>query len=114
MLPAHKGCIKPHTDHPQKVVTLVVSMSGEGEWDSGYGGGTEVMRPRDIRRNYNFMNRQLEFEEVETLRVFEYQPNQCLVFVKTFNSLHGVRPMTGLGTSLMRKTLTINIEHVRH
>jgi hypothetical protein len=111
MLPADKGCIKPHTDNPQKLVTLVVSMSGEKEWNPNYGGGTEVMRPRDITRNYNFVNHQLEFEEVETIRVFDYRPNQCILFIKTFNSLHGVRPMMGVGSSLMRKTLTINIEY---
>jgi hypothetical protein len=33
-----------------------------------------------------------------------------VVFVKTFNSWHSVRPMTGSGSALMRKTLTINIE----
>ncbi|MFN2499551.1 MAG: 2OG-Fe(II) oxygenase [Pyrinomonadaceae bacterium] len=113
MLPADGGSIKPHTDQPQKIITLVVAMPKNGEWRPEYGGGTEVMRPRDIKRNFNFMNNQLEFAEVETLRSFEYQLNQCVVFIKTFNSLHGVRPMKGSGTDLMRKTLTINIEQLR-
>jgi hypothetical protein len=91
---------------------MVMSMAREDEWNSAYGGATEVLRPKDIRRNYNFMNQQMEFDEVETLRVFEYQPNQCVVFIKTFNSLHGVRPMTGRGSNLMRKTLTVNIERL--
>ncbi|HKP47723.1 MAG TPA: 2OG-Fe(II) oxygenase [Pyrinomonadaceae bacterium] len=110
MLPADGGCIKPHTDNPQKIVTLVVGMLHNEEWNDAYGGGTEVMKPRDIRRNYNFVNNQLEFDEVETVRTFDYRPNQCVVFIKTFNSLHAVRPMKGHGTGLMRKTLTINIE----
>ncbi|HEY6231810.1 MAG TPA: 2OG-Fe(II) oxygenase [Pyrinomonadaceae bacterium] len=110
MLPADGGCIKPHTDAPQKIVTLVVAMLEAAEWNEAFGGGTEVMKPKDISRNYNRVNHQLEFDEVETLRTFEYQPNQCVVFIKTFNSLHGVRPMRGQGTKLMRKTLTINIE----
>lgn len=110
MLPADGGCIKPHTDHPQKIVTLVVAILQRAEWNDAYGGGTEVMKPKDISRNYNFVNHQMEFDEVETLRTFAYRPNQCVVFIKTFNSLHGVRPMQGHGTSLMRKTLTINIE----
>ncbi|HUS10880.1 MAG TPA: 2OG-Fe(II) oxygenase [Pyrinomonadaceae bacterium] len=110
MLPADGGCIKPHTDHPQKIVTLVVAILQPSEWNDAYGGGTEVMKPKDIGKNYNFVNNQLDFDEVETLRTFAYRPNQCVVFIKTFNSLHGVRPMKGQGTNLMRKTLTINIE----
>jgi hypothetical protein len=33
-----------------------------------------------------------------------------VIFVKTFNSWHSVRPMQGNGSGAMRKTLTINIE----
>jgi hypothetical protein len=113
MLPANGGFIKPHTDAPQKIVTLVISMLCEDEWRAGYGGGTDVMKPRDIRRNYNQVNHYLEFDEVETLRTYPYLPNQCVVFVKTFNSLHAVRPMTGSESDLMRKTLTVNIERTR-
>jgi hypothetical protein len=113
MLPAHGGFIKPHTDAPQKIVTLVISMLRPDEWNSGYGGGTDVMKPRDIRQNYNHLNRYLEFDEVETLGSYPYVPNQCVVFIKTFNSLHAVRPMTGPKSDLMRRTLTINIERSR-
>ena len=112
MLPADGGFIKPHTDSPQKIVTLVIAMLGEGEWNPSCGGGTEVLRPKDATKNFNYLNRYLEFEEVETLDAFEYRPNQCVIFIKTFNSLHAVRPMSGGGTGLMRKTLTINIEKV--
>lgn len=110
MLPAHGGFIKPHTDSPQKIITLVVAMLKKGEWDPAFGGGTDVLRPKDITNNYNFKNNYLEFDEVETLTTFEYQPNQCVIFIKTFNSLHAVRPMTAQGGQLMRKTLTVNIE----
>jgi hypothetical protein len=112
MLPADGGFIKPHTDSPQKIVTLVIAILSDGEWDQSFGGGTEVLRPRDATQNFNYTNRYLEFDEVETLDTFEYRPNQCVIFIKTFNSLHAVRPMRGKGTGLMRKTLTINIEKV--
>ena len=112
MLSSTGGCIKPHTDAPQKLITLVVSMTRPGEWNADFGGGTEVLRPKDITRNYNFANRYLEFDEVETIRTFPFNPNQCLIFVKTFNSLHAVRPMTGTDERVMRKTLTINIERL--
>lgn len=112
MLPADGGFIKPHTDSPQKIVTLVIAILGEEEWNPAFGGGTEVLRPKDATQNFNHMNRYLEFDEVETLDTFEYRPNQCVIFIKTFNSLHAVRPMAGKGTELLRKTLTINIEKV--
>lgn len=112
MLPAAGGFIKPHTDSPQKIITLVIAILNEGEWDASYGGGTEVLKPKDVTKNFNYTNRYLEFDEVETLKTFEYRPNQCVIFIKTFNSLHAVRPMTGNGAGLMRKTLTINIERV--
>lgn len=112
MLPADGGFIKPHTDSPQKIITLVIGILREGEWSPSFGGGTEVMRPKDITQNFNYMNRYLEFDDVETLKKFEYQPNNCVVFIKTFNSLHAVRPMKAPRTDLMRKTLTINIEKV--
>ncbi len=75
------------------------------------GGGTEVMTPVDLSQNYNQNNRQLEFEDVETIDICPFKPNQCIVFVKTFNSLHAVRPMQGGNNTAFRKTLTINIEH---
>ena len=112
MLPADGGFIKPHTDSPQKIITLVIAILPQGEWNPSFGGGTEVLRPRDIKNNYNYKNRYLEFHDVETLATFEYVPNNCVIFIKTFNSLHGVRPMKASDPNLMRKTLTINIEKV--
>jgi hypothetical protein len=111
MLPADRGFIKPHTDSPQKIITLVIGMLRPGEWSPSFGGGTEVLRPKDITNNFNFKNKYLEFDEVETLTTFDYAPNNCVIFIKTFNSLHAVRPMTAPDHNLMRKTLTINIEN---
>lgn len=110
MLPADGGYILPHTDTPKKLITLIVSTLENGEWDPAFGGGTEVNRARNPRQSYNWLNENVPFEDVETLHTFEFRPNQCIVFVKTFNSLHCVRPMTGQGSPAMRKTLTINIE----
>ncbi len=110
MLPADGGSVIPHTDAPGKLITLVVSMVKEGEWNPAFGGGTEVNRPKETRLAYNELNRQAEFDEVEALDCYEFTPNQVVVFVKTFNSWHCVRPMTGHGSPAMRKTLTINIE----
>ncbi len=110
MLPADGGHIMPHTDNRDKHITLVVSMLRENEWNPAFGGGTDVNRPKDIRKNYNMINNQLDFDEVEVVDTFEFTPNQAVIFVKTFNSLHSVRPMQGHGSKAMRQTLTINIE----
>ena len=111
MLPADGGSVTPHTDNPDKIITMVVSMARPGEWDPAYGGGTEVNRHRRPELSFNRMNGKAEFEDMESLGVYEFEPNQCVVFVKTFNSWHCVRPMRGAGSNAMRRSLTINIEH---
>jgi hypothetical protein len=109
MMRADGGHIFPHTDSPQKLITLVVSLVHPNEWDQSWGGGTDLMRPLDPSDNFNLLNRYLKFDEVEIIRTMPYEPNQCVIFVKTFNSLHAVRPMAG-PRDIMRRTLTINIE----
>ncbi len=110
MLPADGGSVLPHTDLPSKIVTIIVSMVGENEWDPAIGGGTDVNRPFDPRQIFNRLNARGRFEDMEILDTYPFQPNQAVMFVKTFNSWHSVRPMTGAGSRAMRKTLTINIE----
>ncbi len=109
-LPSDGGCIRPHTDAPTKIITPVVSIVQPGEWNPAWKGGTDILRPKDIRRNYNFVNNYLDFGECETLRTIEYVPNQCIMFLKTFNSLHSVPPIQNKGGHVSRRTLTINID----
>ena len=109
-LPSDGGNIRPHTDAPGKIITLVVSILKDGEWNPNWNGGTEVLKPKDVRRSYNFYNTYFDFHEVETLRTIEYVPNQCILFLKTFNSLHCVAPIRNSGGKEWRRTLTINIE----
>ena len=109
-LPANGGNIRPHTDAPSKIITLVLSILKEGDWNPAWGGGTDVLKPKDRRRTYNFHNSYFDFEECETLRTIEYVPNQCILFLKTFNSLHCVHPIQNHNAVVYRKTLTINIE----
>jgi len=110
MLPADGGYHRPHTDNPTKYITLVVSMVKEGEWNPAFGGGTDVLRTKHCEHSYNLVNNSLEFDDVERIDTFDFTPNQSVVFIKTFNSLHSVWPMTGKGSPAMRRTLTINIE----
>ncbi|HEX4049633.1 MAG TPA: hypothetical protein VHY19_01985 [Steroidobacteraceae bacterium] len=111
MMSAAGGHILPHTDSPQKLITLVMSIVRPGEWNQTWGGGTDRMRPLDPSDNFNFLNRYLRFDQTETIGTIPYEPNQCAIFIKTFNSLHGVQPMRGPAAA-MRRTLTVNIEAV--
>jgi hypothetical protein len=109
-LPADGGNLVPHTDSASKIVTMVVAMLDDGEWDPAWGGGLDVNRPLSQRLAYNQVNRLARFEDMEVLQTFEFTPNQAVIFVKTFNSWHSVRPMRGQGSTALRKTLTIVIE----
>lgn len=110
MLPAAGGNVLPHTDSPGKIITFVISIVRDGEWNQNHGGGTDVNQPVRVELLFNQKNRQARFEDMEILDTYEFTPNQAVVFVKTFNSWHSVRPMAGTDTLAMRKTLTINIE----
>lgn len=110
MLPADGGFVAPHTDSPEKIVTMVISMVDEGEWDRALGGGTEVNRHIKPERSFSRFNGRAGFDEMEMLDVFPFEPNQCVLFIKTFNSWHCVRPMEATGSKAMRRSLTLNIE----
>jgi len=109
-MPVTGGNILPHTDHPKKLVTMVIPLLREGEWNKAWGGGTSVVWPKDKAKLFNRMNAYLDFADTECLKTFEFEPNQCLVFIKTNNSWHAVWPMTGDDPAVLRNTLTINIE----
>ena len=106
------GHILPHTDSANKLVTLVMSMNTPGEWNKTWGGGTEVCVPIDRTRIYNHVNRYLSFSDVEVIDAYDFVPNQCLLFIKTYNSWHQVSPIHTPHGSPLRKTLTINIEQL--
>ena len=109
-MPADGGYIRPHTDTPQKVITLVFSMLKPGDWNPAFGGGTDVLKPLDPSQTFKDYEAPLDaFEKVYT---YEYVPNQCVIFHKTENSWHSVSPMTGVGSSMLRRTITLNIETV--
>ena len=109
MLSGNGGNIVPHTDAPQKVITLVIYIVRPGEWNPAYGGGTSALKPKDVRKTYNDLNIQLGFNEVECLYTYPFVPNGCVVFIKTFNSYHAVYPIMGR-EDLPRRSLTINLE----
>jgi hypothetical protein len=110
VLRADGGMVEPHTDAARKIVTLTLSMVEDGEWDPAFGGGLDVNRATDPTYAYNWNNRIVPWDKIETIDTIPYTPNQCVLFVKTHNSLHSVRKMDQKGSSALRKTVTIVIE----
>ena len=110
VLKADGGEVAPHTDTPKKIITLVLSMIRDGEWDPKFGGGLDVNRATDKTYAFNWNNRIVPWDKIEVIDTVSFVPNQCVVFIKTFNSLHSVRKMTEKGSSALRKTVTIVIE----
>lgn len=108
-MPADGGLLLPHTDNPEKIITLVVSMVRPGDWSPELGGGLDINRPRRPELAFNHLNRKARFADMDVLHTYEFAPNQGVLFVKTFNSWHSVAPMHGPAGKL-RRTLTINIE----
>lgn len=113
MMNGKGGNIRPHTDHPLKLVTFVFSCMLAGEWDARWGGGTAIVRPKERQYSYNQINRNLDFDQVDVLKDYPFHPNQALVFIKTFNSWHAVAPMTSPTEDALRKTITVNVEKRR-
>lgn len=109
-LKADGGRVEPHTDAARKVITLVLSMIKDGEWDAAYGGGLDVNRAKDSRYEYNWQNKMVPWDQAEVVATIPFVPNQCTVFVKTHNSLHSVREMTQKGSKALRKSVTVVIE----
>lgn len=112
MMGGQGGHIRPHTDEPKKLITLVFSMIEPGTWDDAWGGGTQTCLPKDRSLIYNQVNRYLEFGDVDVLHDYKFHPNQCLLFIKTYNSWHQVSPMSAPPNAPMRRTLTLNIERL--
>jgi hypothetical protein len=108
LLPADGGCLRPHTDIPSKLLTVVLSMRpiGDETWLPEWGGGTDVLRPIGDTPPDDYKADLSAFEVVHT---YPYVPNQAVVFVKSKDSWHSVGPIAGPAAAL-RRTVTINVE----
>jgi len=106
---ANGGCILPHTDSTTKVITLVMNMNFEDEWDESYGGETVICEPIDESLTYNLANEYFTFDQIREVARIPMRDCGGSIFIKTFNSWHCVFPMVG-PPDAMRNTITINIE----
>lgn len=69
----------------------------------------EINRPTDNAYVFNWKNAIVPWDRIEVIDTIPFVPNQCAVFVKTFNSLHSVRKMTQKVSAALRKSITILI-----
>jgi hypothetical protein len=106
-LPADGGVLRPHTDIPSKIVTVVIGMDRPSEWDPAWGGGTDILRPRDPHAT--LLDYQAPLSAFDVVHTFAHESNEAVVFVKTEDSWHSVGPIAG-PAGHYRRTLTINIE----
>lgn len=109
MLPADGGMVLPHTDSPGKIVTMILPMVAEGEWHPGLGGDTDINTPRADHLRFNGVNGKADFADMDIASSLAFQPNRALLFIRTYNSWHSVRPMTASGSSALRRTVTVTI-----
>jgi hypothetical protein len=109
MLPANGGFLKPHTDAPTKILTLVFPIVDKDEWSVNWGGGTQIYKTIEDKNSFNRVNAQGEFEQMNTVKTYDFSPNQALLFVRTDNSWHGISPING-PEGVFRRSLTMNIE----
>lgn len=109
MLPADGGSVIPHTDSVGKIVTLILPMIGNGEWDRSLGGDTDINTPRSDHLRFNGVNGKARFEDMDIAASLAFEPNRAMLFIRTYDSWHSVRPMTVRGSSALRKTVTVSI-----
>lgn len=96
----------PHTDKPEKLVSCLLYFA-DPNWESRYGGATDLYRAKHARHDRNWSNRAVTFDAVDLVFRSEFRPNRLLVFVKTRNSYHGVSPIA-CPPGMTRKSFNFN------
>lgn len=107
-LPANGGFIYPHPDVAKKIITLVLYFPYD--WEEEWGGGFCTLKHKE-KPNGNFNGRgngDISWNEVDTIREFEFIDNRCMIMIRSKNSLHCVKPIRG-PSGVYRKSVTINI-----
>lgn len=102
--------VPPHTDDPKKLVSLMLYFP-DPKWLEKYGGGTDFYRPKSPAIENNWDNRRVAFEDLISFESAPFAPNRLVVFLKSRNSYHAVRPIT-CPEGMARTSLNINVNCV--
>jgi hypothetical protein len=110
-IPCDGGFIAPHTDAPRKIITCVMPIVDKEEISNLKGVGTSMLEATNIKYKYNFLNQTVPLSDTKEIKYIDFLPNQMLMFIKTYNSLHSVGPIksTNLTKSLKRKSINVSI-----
>ena len=106
------ACLRPHTDSPQKILSLVVPILSDYEKEhyKELGLGTSIYDVKNDRNYFNQKNKFLDRNDVREISRMPFKSNTMTLLVKTFNSLHGIEPNLFNFKSHYRRSLTINLE----
>jgi len=108
-IPSNGGFLKPHTDGQHKLASIVIPIV-DNDWKKEFNGGTNLLRPLDETKTYNLLNNTYEFEECFIVKTIDFDPNQFLIFLKTYNSFHSVGPLKSNVSNHYRNSITLIIE----
>jgi hypothetical protein len=104
------GFINPHTDGPNKILTLIIPIITDPRIKNIKNSGTNILESLEDKYEYNFMNFAVPFESVRSIKEIPFLENQILMFIKTHNSLHAVGPMRDvINDDLMRNSINFCI-----
>lgn len=81
--------IGPHTDSPQRFISLLYYLSPEPEYESY---GTGLYQPKDSFKPTNYRVHH-GFEDFELHTRVDFRPNRLVVFPRSDISYHGVEPV---------------------
>jgi hypothetical protein len=95
--------ILPHTDQPQKLVSLLFYLPGDGSLARH---GTALYRPLDASFRCEGKGR-YPFERFSKVATMGFMPNALFAFLKTDRSFHGVEPIGE--SNVERNALLYNI-----
>lgn len=99
------GGLKPHPDSKSKTFTMVFYCP-RNDWDPAWGGNFEAVSSL-IDPDGDWSGKYAEWNQVETVLSPTFKHNRAVVFMRTNNSLHGVRPIS-CPENAVRTTCTIN------
>ena len=103
------GFISPHTDGGNKILGFVIPIIDNDEILKIENIGTKIYSSNSDEYKYNFYNKTVPHENAELIKIMPFEKNIMSLHVKTFNSLHGVGPLTpNTGNkTLFRKSISM-------
>jgi hypothetical protein len=106
------GAVRPHSDAPRKLVSLLLYFR-DSDWQDAWGGGTEFYVPLDPEKARRWRpTDRIPFDEFEVVATSEFRGNRLAGFVRSHDSYHGVQP-PGCPPEATRKALLINIKRLK-